>query len=102
MKDGRSSNAILVLDKALSSIYCAWYLCYFCPADVETALLGLQSVDDCSVSRTAEAGAAGQHVWSVTFLEVKTHLGCYGPYVICSKHIGSDTNRLGALYIVGA
>lgn len=41
-----------------------------CPDDVKTALLGLQSVDDCAVSRTKDAGAAGQHVWSVTFLQV--------------------------------
>lgn len=37
--------------------------------DVEAALLGLQSVDDCRVTRTP-AGSAGQHVWTVTFIEV--------------------------------
>lgn len=37
---------------------------------MKAALLGLESVDDCAVSRTKDAGTAGQHVWSVTFLEV--------------------------------
>ncbi|CAM9763265.1 unnamed protein product [Pylaiella littoralis] len=38
--------------------------------DMKTALLGLQSVVDCEVSRTP-AGVARQHVWAVTFLEVR-------------------------------
>lgn len=38
--------------------------------DMELALLDLQSVEDCEVSRTP-AGSAGQHVWAVTFLEVR-------------------------------
>lgn len=36
--------------------------------EMETALLGLESIDACEVSRTA-AGSAEQHVWAVTFLE---------------------------------
>jgi len=42
------------------------------PDEVETALLGLESIDACEVSRTA-AGSADQHVWAVTFLEVSWH-----------------------------
>lgn len=36
---------------------------------MQTALLALQSVEECEVSRTP-TGDAGQHVWAVTFLEV--------------------------------
>ncbi|CAM9102436.1 unnamed protein product [Scytosiphon promiscuus] len=38
--------------------------------DMQTALLGLQSIEDCEVSRSP-TGSAGQHVWAVTFLEVR-------------------------------
>eukprot|EP00752_Nemacystus_decipiens_P003960 g3626.t1 len=38
--------------------------------DMETALLDLQSIEECEVSRTP-TGDAGQHVWAVTFLEVR-------------------------------
>lgn len=41
--------------------------------EVETALLGLESIDACEVSRTA-AGSAEQHVWAVTFLEASCHV----------------------------
>lgn len=41
----------------------------YCADDMETALLGLQSIEECEVSRTP-AGSAGQHVWAITFLEV--------------------------------
>ena len=37
--------------------------------DVEAALLGLESIVSCEVSRSA-TGSAQQHVWAVTFLEV--------------------------------
>ncbi|CAM9924718.1 unnamed protein product, partial [Discosporangium mesarthrocarpum] len=37
---------------------------------LENALLGLESIDDCEVSRTPP-GSAGQYVWAVTFKEVR-------------------------------
>lgn len=43
------------------------------PGDVEAALLGLRSVDDCRVTRSP-AGSAGQHAWMVTFIEVGEYM----------------------------
>lgn len=39
------------------------------PDEVSRALLSLESVDSCEVSRN-EAGSAGQHTWALTFLQV--------------------------------
>ena len=58
-------NKLRLLSLALSGgRVILWFI-----GDLEAALVGLQSVQECAVSRTPP-GSAGQHVWAVTFIKV--------------------------------
>ena len=80
---------------------CALYLCprfgQFPSGDMESALLGLESVEACQVSRT-RAGSAGQHSWAVTFLEVTNTQGLRRVSRVAPRSPAAPTSRVSASY----